>query len=286
MGSFIGHVLPGSLFLFVGLWHIWNSVRMFAENPKSHVVRVWHPLPKARGNLRFLEIYVIVFGSFLDMCIEFFYSPHLRIFVDGVLNPAHMNDFEHAGMLLMFFIFGVAMLVSEKTRYLPLPEGSLQILAAMAFLAEYLLFSFHSTTHAGLEGRYHAILVLLIGLCIISALLGAAFRTSFVVDLTNGIAITLQGLWFYQTAFSLYGPMIPSGCSVNRDGIECDSEEYEVRGQFLANFQLSMIVLSLLTSIMILFGFAGSVHSNQNLYDGENDQEVSKLNVRNGVLQY
>ncbi|CAL5401043.1 unnamed protein product [Camellia sinensis] len=48
------------------------------------------------------------------MCIELLNSTHLKFFVNGVFNPSHMNDFEHSGMLLMFFIFGVVTLLSEK----------------------------------------------------------------------------------------------------------------------------------------------------------------------------
>jgi len=282
MGSFKGHALPGSLFLLVGLWHIWNSVMNYVTNPKSHRVRVWHPVPGISGNLKYLEIYIIVIGSFVDMCIEFFYSPHLKYFVDGSLNSAHMNDFEHAGMLLMFFIFGVSVLVSEKTRYLPLPYGVLGIIAAMAFFAEYLLFNFHSTSHAGLEGRYHQILVLLVGLCIISAVLVAAFPKSFVVDLLGGITFTLQGIWFYQVAFTLYGPMMPTGCGIKDNEIACESREFEMRGQLLANFQLGAIVLLVLTMVLFQFGFAASRCGHPSLYHSNNESQEKRFN-QNGM---
>lgn len=114
MGSFPGHVLPGTLFLLVGIWHVWCSVLRYASDPKSFRVRVWNPVP----GFKFLELYVIAVGGFIDLCIEFLYSTHLHIFVNGVLNPAHMNNFEHSGMLLMFFIFGLITLLSEKTRSL------------------------------------------------------------------------------------------------------------------------------------------------------------------------
>ncbi|KAK7255512.1 hypothetical protein RIF29_28925 [Crotalaria pallida] len=78
-------------------------------------VQVWHPVPGYGGKLKYLELYVISIGSFIDLCIEFLYSTHLRFFVDGVLNPSHMNNFEHAGMLLMFFIFSLVVLLTEKT---------------------------------------------------------------------------------------------------------------------------------------------------------------------------
>ncbi|KAK7367046.1 hypothetical protein VNO80_09052 [Phaseolus coccineus] len=258
MGSFKGHALPGTLFLLVGLWHIWGSVVRYVRNPKTFQVRVWNPVSGFDGRLKHLELYVITIGAFIDMCIELLYSTHLKFFVDGVLNPSHMNDFEHSGMLLMFFIFGVVALLSQNTRFLPLPEGALCLIAASAFSAEYLLFYFHSTTHKGLEGYYHTLLVFLVGLCILSSIAGAFLPTSFPVDLCNGIAIALQGLWFYQTAFVLYGPMMPRGCKLGDNSVTCHSADSEVRGELLANFQLFVAVLVVLAGAVVSYGFAAS----------------------------
>lgn len=116
MGSFKGHVLPGTLFLVVGLWHMWSSVVRFSSNPKSFRVRIWNPVPGFDGKFKYLELYVVVIGAFIDLCIELLYATHLKFFVKGVLNPHHLNNFEHSGMLIMFFIFGVVTLLSEKTR--------------------------------------------------------------------------------------------------------------------------------------------------------------------------
>ena len=117
MGSFQGHVLPGTLFLVVGLWHVWSAVARFAADPAGFRLRVWNPV--GAGSLRHLELYVVAGGAFLDMCVEVLYSTHLRIFAPGGgVNPAHLNDLEHGGMLLMFFLLGALALISQKTRSL------------------------------------------------------------------------------------------------------------------------------------------------------------------------
>lgn len=100
----------------IGVWHIWCSLVRHVLNPKFYRVRVWNPVPGYNGKLKHLELYVVTVGAFLDMCVELLYSPHFKYFVNGVLNPTHMNDFEHGGMLLMFFVYGIVMLLSEKTR--------------------------------------------------------------------------------------------------------------------------------------------------------------------------
>ncbi|XP_021768319.1 transmembrane protein 45A-like [Chenopodium quinoa] len=274
MGSFKGHVVPGTLFLVVGLWHMWCSVYRYVRSPNSFRIRVWNPVPGFDGRLKYLELYLVVIGAFIDLCIELVYAPHLKYFVNGVLNPSHMNNFEHSGMLIMFFIFGLVTLISVKTSILPLPDGALTLIAATAFSSEYLLFYFHSTNHKGLEGYYHYILVVLIGLCVLTSVVGTLVPSSFPLDLSNSIAITLQGLWFYQTAFTLYGPMMPDGCVLKGDDIVCHSTVSLIRGEMLANFQLFSMVIGVFGVISVLYSFASSTYghsSQENLQTTEND---------------
>ena len=115
MGSFKGHALPGTLFLLVGLWRAWSAASRFAAAPSAFRVRAWNPVPCASSSspLRLLELYVIAGGALADMCVEVLYSTHLRIFAAGGVNPAHLNDLEHGGMLLMFFLFGALALASQ-----------------------------------------------------------------------------------------------------------------------------------------------------------------------------
>ncbi|XP_066355544.1 uncharacterized protein [Miscanthus floridulus] len=239
MGSFNGHVLPGTLFLAVGLWRVWSAVACFAAYPPAFRVRAWCPLELPRAP-RLLELYVVAGGAFLDMCLELG-GGVLAPRGGGVAPESSLIYLEHASMLLMFFLFGALALLSQKcTRYLPLTDGELCLVAATAFTSEFLLFSYHSATHAGLEGYYHHLLVILIGLCILTTILGALLPESFPVDVAAGTLIALQGMWFYQTALTLYGPMLPDGCERDADGhqVDCRSRAAEERAEQLANFQL------------------------------------------------
>lgn len=80
--------------------------------------------------------------------------------------------------------------------------------------------------------------------------------TSFAADLSNGIALALQGLWFYQSAFTLYGPSMPNGCRLKENEVSCISPDHEIRGQLLANFQLFSIVFGLMVGVVGSYGFA------------------------------
>jgi len=117
MGTFAGHAVPATLLTGLGLWHIWCTMYRYVTNPMGFQIRAWNPVPGFGGKLKFLELYVLTIGSFIDICVELLYATRLEIFVNGVLNPKHMNSIEHCGMLIMFFIFGLVTLISAKTRF-------------------------------------------------------------------------------------------------------------------------------------------------------------------------
>ncbi|OEL36781.1 hypothetical protein BAE44_0002194 [Dichanthelium oligosanthes] len=279
MGSFSGHVLPGTLFLAVGLWRMWSAVARFAADPPAFRVRAWSPLSKGP---RLLELYVVAAGAFLDMCLEL--AGAIFASRSSGVEPARLIYLEHGGMLLVFFLFGALALLSQNTRYLPLSDGELCLVAATAFTSEFLLFSYHSATHTGLEGYYHHLLVLLIGLCILATVLGALLPASFPADLAAGVLIALQGLWFYQTALTLYGPMLPAGCGRDAGGlVDCRSRAAEERAEQLANLQLFGAVFLAFVYVLGCYAVAAGRGAHPDLA-AMHDGHVAALECRGGAV--
>ena len=168
-------------------------------------------------------------------------------------------------------------------RYLPLTNGELCLVVATAFTSELLLFSYHSATHNGLEGYYHHLLVLLIGLYVLANVLGALLPASFPVDLAAGMLITLQGLWFYQTAFSLYGPMLPDGCGQDADdSVDCHSRAAEERAEQLANLQLFGAVFLAFLYVLGCYAVAAARHGHPDLA-AVHGEHVAALEWRAGA---
>lgn len=116
MGLFKGYVVLGILFLVVGIWYIWCSVYRYVMNSKTFRIRVWNFVSGFNGRFKYLELYMVVIGFFIDLCIEFVYVFYFKYFVNGVLNFIYLNNFEYFGMFIMFFIFGFIFLIVVKIR--------------------------------------------------------------------------------------------------------------------------------------------------------------------------
>lgn len=278
MGSFIGHVLPGSLFLFVGLWHVMSSVFSFATKPRQFRARVWHPF-RLPGPLRYLELILLVLGTFMDILVEFLGGTSFKPFINGELPLGHLNNLEHAVMLLLFFIFATTALISETTSFLPLPEGALHLIASSAFFGEFCLFYFHSVGHGGLEGRYHFLISLLIGACTIIAFLSSAYQNSFLLDLMGATAVTLQGLWFFQIAYSLYGFLLPTGCTQKGDEFLCVSSDYEMRAMGLASIYFCLHIAGVLVFTLIFYGLVVRIWGSTELSDFVSQSEYQAVEL-------
>ena len=89
MGSLVGHVLPGLGFFLFGLWHLFNNIKLHAQNPHSYTSQPWFPTSK----IRYLELFLIMIGSSISISMELFIGParHHPFDVDGTIPSYHLH---------------------------------------------------------------------------------------------------------------------------------------------------------------------------------------------------
>ncbi|XP_021595108.1 uncharacterized protein LOC110601985 [Manihot esculenta] len=152
MGSLIGHVLPGIVFLTLGLCHLFNNIKLYSLYPNSFKSSLWFLTSK----LRYLELFFIIAGSSISISIDLFIGPakHQPFDPDGATPSNHLRNFEHSSVSIFFFVYASFAIILD--RFKPKAQlGIRQLLGAVAFANQFFLFYLHSTDHNGLEGQYH-----------------------------------------------------------------------------------------------------------------------------------
>lgn len=259
MGTFIGHVLPGTGFLLIGLWHLFNTITNYARAPWDFHTRPWFPVKFREGKLRYLELAAIIAGSCLSILAELFIGPerHQPLADDWSIPPEHLNNFEHSSISLFFLIYASVALYVALSK-LTVPAGALHVIAALAFSQELLLFHLHSADHMGAEGQYHWLLQLIVVVTLSATLLEIPLPQSFLVATVRSASLVFQGAWFVNMGFMLWIPaFIPKGCHMVRteghDVVKCASHEATMRAKALANLQFNWYLAAILVSTVIFY---------------------------------
>jgi hypothetical protein len=221
----IGHILPGAGFLAVGLWHLFNHMRLYSLRPDAYVAPVWFPAPRVRH----LELILVIAGSAVEFSMEMFvdHSTFLPFDADGSIPSDRLHNHEHAIICLALLVYAGSALHLDRVRARCRDALSL-LLVAVVFAQELLVFHFHSTDHAGFEGQFHWLLQLVVAACLATALLGIGFPRSFAVSLVRSACITFHGVWLMVIGAMVWVPShVPKGCSlVEEDGrntVRCHS---------------------------------------------------------------
>ncbi|CAL9127104.1 unnamed protein product [Musa textilis] len=213
MGTLVGHVAPGFGFLVIGLWHLFNHIKLHSMHPHSYCSPPWFPTSR----LRHLELYLIIFGSLASISMELVIGPekHNPFDDDGTIPSNHLHNFEHASISLALLIYASFAIVFDRVKP-RLRDEMTMLLAAAAFGQQLLMFHLHSADHMGMEGQYHWLLQTVIVVSLATTLLGVALPRSFLVSFVRSVSIAFQGLWFVVMGFMLWTPsLIPKGCFMN-----------------------------------------------------------------------
>ncbi|ESR59080.1 proteinase inhibitor I4 serpin (DUF716) [Citrus sinensis] len=245
MGTLVGHVAPGFAFLALGLWHLLNHIKLHSLRPNSYTSAPWFPTSR----IKYLELYMIMLGSFLSMAMELVIGPekHQPFDTDGTIPPNHLHNFEHATISLTFFTYAALSIVLDKTCS-KLQYGLTQFLGAIAFGQQFLLFHLHSADHMGVEGQYHLLLQIVVLVSLITTLLGIGYPKSFLVSFVRSASIFFQGAWFILMGYMLWTPsLIPKGCFINSEEghqvVRCHGAEALHRAKSLVNLQFSWFLI-------------------------------------------
>lgn len=246
MGSLIGHVAPGLGFFLIGLWHLFNHIKLHALRPSSYTAPPWFPASK----FRYAELYLIMVGSTTSIAMELFVSPdrHQPLDIDGTIPSNHLHTFEHSSISLSLLVYAALVVLLDRISPKSTHHGLIYFLASITFAVELLLFHLHSTDHNGPEGQYHFLLELVIYVSLVTTLMGIGFPNSFMVSFVRSLSIFFQGVWLMVMGFMLWTPhFLPKGCFLNdEDGrkvARCSGEEALHRAKSLINLEFSWFLI-------------------------------------------
>ncbi|KAG5011213.1 hypothetical protein AAZX31_07G237700 [Glycine max] len=255
MGTLVGHVAPGFGFLLIGLWHLFNHIKLHALNPKSYKGPSWFPSAK----FRYIELVLIMVGSTASVAMELFIGPerHQPLDPDGTIPSNHLHNFEHSSISITFFLYAACAIILDRARVQAQFELT-QLLGAIAFAQQLLLFHLHSADHMGPEGQYHLLLQILVFVSVSTALIGIVLPHSFLVNFVRSVSIFFQGLWLIVMGFMLWTPsLIPKGCYMNdEDGhmvVRCSSHEALHRAISLVNIEFSWFIIGVTVFAVSLY---------------------------------
>ncbi|KAG8056911.1 hypothetical protein GUJ93_ZPchr0002g26454 [Zizania palustris] len=255
MGTQVGHVAPGAGFLVIGLWQLFNHIRLFALRPSSYAAPVWFPV---RG-VRYLELGLVIVGTVASILMELVIGParHQPFDDDGTIPSYHLHNFEHASISLALLVFAAVTIHMDRVRA-PMRDAVSQLVAAAAFAQQLLIFHLHSADHMGVEGQFHWLLQTVIAVTLATTLLGIPCPRSFAVSLVRSASLVFQGVWFIVMGVMLWTPpLIPKGCFLNyeegHDVVRCRTDEALHRAKSLVNLQFSWYLTGTVVFVVVLY---------------------------------
>ncbi|KAG6433182.1 hypothetical protein SASPL_104790 [Salvia splendens] len=295
MGTLVGHVAPGFGFFIIGLWHLFNHIKLHALHPQKYTSSPWFPTSK----IKYLELYLIMLGSSMSISMELFIGPerHQPLGPDGTIPSSHLHNFEHSNISLTFLVYALFSILLDKLDP-PARYGLTNLLGAVAFGQQLLLFHLHSADHMGVEGQYHWLLQIAIFVSLVTTILGINHPNSFLNSFVRSVSILFQGVWLMAMGFMLWTPtLIPKGCFMNMEEghqvVRCHGEETLERAKSLVNIQFSWYVVGVIVFSVTLYLVMVRFYSEKVEYQSlskfemhdEDDVEAQKKANRGNVEQ-
>ena len=230
-------------------------------------------------NFPFEPIWKILFGGvgvFLELFVDF--APDSGQVIFKVHHPFHSNDtlesqekFHHAAAYSLFLLSGI---VDILVIFLNLPSPTSKIFLSLAFAASGALTDIHPQHQNPFNTQLQYVVTFTSFACTALSQLRLASSTSIIINMGLGSSILLQGTWFVQLGYFLFGGFM------ERHGIDVTDPkvygEMEVNGIghqlhvfFLVCFLCHVITIAILNvclwaalSAVVRRCFPSSSHSN------------------------
>ena len=213
MGSYLGHALPGSIFIVIGSWWLFHVVLDYTadlrEQKKTGIINSnipfgsWRRAPSKRlRNIPFEPVLKLL-GALVGIIGEVG-NIHFQL-VNEKNEFTRPNRFSHATMYAFFAFSGLIEILnvygvvrfSKEAEYTSL---------ALAFAVEGILFAFHLHGRDMFDVRIHTLLYIIIYTTALVVLLEAClprFRRELFVART--VLVLTQGTWFWEIAYTKFG---------------------------------------------------------------------------------
>ena len=220
MGSLEGHLLPGTMFMVISVWWFIGETLQKAghrnycdrsrgrfHGSRAAVQPVWYSCPGARLSTipvePIVKVVFVVLGVLAELPVSRSATLHDE---DGELITIHLDNYTHAVMYGFFGLSGVVDLVMWFDLF-PLPPKFDYLVFSLAFYFEGFLFCFHLHGRDELNVRLHTFLYILVFATAVVFFLAVISDQFFhFVDFLRAYLMSLQGSWFFQAGFVLFGP--------------------------------------------------------------------------------
>ncbi|CAF0950256.1 unnamed protein product [Rotaria sp. Silwood1] len=212
MGTWIGHIAPGIVFILLAFWwHINNCARYIRSLVHGRDEKTKQEKYKFQGSTTYPCICLpgkvlrrLPIESIVKIIVT---SIHFTIELTGGYSSQprpHIMDVnvQHMAMLFGFFVGSwVEILVHYKV---PLPHRINQVMGILAFAIEGLMLVVHLHARVLVEGHIHRLLFLTV-ICSMIGAIGESFDpNNFWFIVARSFFALTQGTWFLQAAYVIW----------------------------------------------------------------------------------
>lgn len=155
---------------------------------------------------------------------------HLKVTVYSIWDKeGNFNDIAKLHHVTMYGSFMLSGMIDVITLCVKLPRQTSMMFLSIAFAVEGLLFYLHTMGRDMLNVEIHTLLSYVIFACVIFSILRIFSATNLVINLGLGSSILLQGTWFVQAGYFLFGGFLdkPSVEEVERTVTDMSADEHD-----------------------------------------------------------